>query len=159
MSKGIEFKTMDGSKLKIGIVVARWNSEVTFALLKKCREALVVSGVKKENITVLEVPGSYEVVYGAKHLIEKKKVDAVVCLGCLIKGETRHFEYICEAVSQGIMQLNVTSGVPVVFGVLTCLNEAQAKARAGDDQNNHGYGWGMSAVEMALLNNRKILRS
>ena len=151
MTKGISFSKLDGSKLKIGIVVARWNSEVTFSLLKKCRKALEDSGVPEKNITVLEVPGSYEVVYGAKRLIEKKKADAVVVLGCLIKGETMHFEYICEAVTHGIMRLNAESGVPVIFGVLTCLNEAQARARAGDDKNNHGYFWGLTAVEMGRL--------
>lgn len=151
MSKGITFPKLNGAKLKIGLVVSRWNKEITFALLKKCQQALQGSGVPEKNIIVLEVPGSYELVYGAKHLIAEKKVDAVVCLGCLIKGETMHFEYICEAVTQGIMRLNVESGVPVIFGVLTCLTEAQAKARAGNDANNHGYWWGLTAVEMGLL--------
>lgn len=151
MAKGITFPKLNGSKLKIGIVVARWNSEITFSLLKKCQEALAQSGVKEKNIIVLKVPGSYELVYGAKHLIEKKKVDAVVCFGCVIKGETKHDEYICQALTQGIMRLNLESGVPVIFGVLTSLTEDQAKARAGDDERNHGYFWGLTAVEMALL--------
>ena len=99
---------------------------------------------------VLEVPGSYELVFGAKHLIDSASVHAVVCLGTLIKGETMHFEYIADAVTQGIMRLNVESGVPVIFGVLTCLTEAQARARAIGD-NNHGVAWGKTAVEMALL--------
>ncbi|MEK7643953.1 MAG: 6,7-dimethyl-8-ribityllumazine synthase, partial [Patescibacteria group bacterium] len=148
MSKGVSFKKMNGAKLKIGIAVSRWNGEITESLLEKCRLALLDSGVKEKNIFVLEVPGAYELPYAASHLIKTKKPDAVVCFGCLIKGETMHFEYIAEAVTQGIMNLNLGTGVPVIFGVLTVLNEAQAKARSGDNQQNHGYAWGLTAVEM-----------
>lgn len=151
MSKEIVFEKKDGSKLKIGIAVARWNDKITFSLLKKCREALIESGVKEKNISVLEVPGSFELPYAADHLITTKKPDAVICLGCLVKGQTMHFEYISEAVSQGIMHLNLERKVPVIFGVLTCLTEKQAVARAGNDENNHGYGWGKTAVAMGLL--------
>ncbi len=149
MSKGITFDTKNGSGLKIGIVVARWNSEITFALRDGCVQALTDAGVERGDIVIREVPGSYEVVYGAKLLIEQG-ADAVVAIGCLIKGETMHFEYICEAVTQGIMRLNVEKSTPVIFGVLACLSEEQAIARSTGD-NNHGYGWGQSAVEMALL--------
>jgi 6,7-dimethyl-8-ribityllumazine synthase len=149
MSKGITFDTKNGSGLKIGIVVARWNSEITFALRDGCVQALTDAGVERGDIVIREVPGSYEVVYGAKLLIEQG-ADAVVTIGCLIKGETMHFEYICEAVTQGIMRLNVEKSTPVIFGVLACLSEEQAIARS-TGENNHGYGWGQSAVEMALL--------
>jgi 6,7-dimethyl-8-ribityllumazine synthase len=151
MSKGITFDTKNGSGLKIGIVVARWNSEITFALRDGCVQALTDAGVERGDIVIREVPGSYEVVYGAKLLIEQG-ADAVVTIGCLIKGETMHFEYICEAVTQGIMRLNVEKSTPVIFGVLACLSEEQAIARS-TGENNHGYGWGQSAVEMALLKN------
>lgn len=151
MKKGVNFEKMDGSKLKIGIVCARWNEEFCAPLLQKCREALRDSLVQEKNIKIRYVPGSYELVYGAARLIKKEKVDAVVCLGTLIKGETMHFEYIAQAVSYGIMKLNVETGVPVIFGVLTCLDLEQARARSSGDKN-HGYDWGMSAVEMALLN-------
>lgn len=151
MSKGITFDTKNGSGLKIGIVVARWNSEITFALRDGCVQALTDAGVERGDIVIREVPGSYEVVYGAKLLIEQG-ADAVVTIGCLIKGETMHFEYICEAVTQGIMRLNVEKSAPVIFGVLACLSEEQAIARS-TGENNHGYGWGQSAVEMALLKN------
>jgi len=149
MSKGIAFEARDGSGLKIGVVVARWNSSITNALRDGCLQALRGAGVSESDILVQEVPGSYEVVYGAKMLIEQG-ADAVVAIGCLIKGETMHFEYICEAVTQGIMKLNVETSTPVIFGVLACLSEEQAIARSTGD-NNHGYGWGQSAVEMGLL--------
>jgi 6,7-dimethyl-8-ribityllumazine synthase len=108
----------------------------------------------------LQVPGSYELVYGAKALIASSNVDAVLCIGCLIKGDTMHFEYICEAVTQGIMRLNVDSSpalnptnVPVIFGVLAVLNEEQAKARAGllPGKHNHGVEWAVSALQMAAI--------
>lgn len=150
MTKGIEFKKLDGSNLKIGLVKARWNSAVTDVLFAKCKEALLDSGVKEKNIIVYEVPGSYEVNFGAIKMIKEEKPDAVVCLGCLIKGETMHFEYIAEAVTQGITRLNIETGVPVIFGVLTCLTEEQA-ARRSSGEKNHGYEWGLSAIEMALL--------
>lgn len=155
MSKSIIFQKKDGAQLKIGIAVSRWNSEITSSLLEKCQQALLESGVKAKNIFVVEVPGAYELPFAADHLIKTKKPDAVVCFGCLIKGETMHFEYIAEAVTQGIMNLNLTTGVPVIFGVLTCLNEEQAKARSGNNKNNHGYAWGQTAVEMALLKKKK----
>jgi len=148
--KGITFKQLDGKNLKIGVVVARWNSDITYALRDACVQALHDAGVNEEDIHLQEVPGSYEVVYGAKHLIEKENVDAVVAIGVLIKGETMHFEYIADAVSQGLMKLNTDSDVPVIFGVLTCLTDQQAVDRS-TGENNHGYAWGQSAVEMARI--------
>jgi 6,7-dimethyl-8-ribityllumazine synthase len=150
MSKGVTFPHSDGSQLKIGIVQARWNRELTDSLFDGCKKAIRESGVKEENIVHLEVPGSYETVFGAKHLIQTAQVDAVVCLGVLVKGETMHFEYIAEAVTHGIMRLNLETKVPVIFGILTCLSEDQARARSFGE-NNHGIGWGKTAVEMALL--------
>lgn len=148
--KGIEFKKMDGTKLKIGIVASRWNSHITDPLVENCRQALQDCNVEENNIVELRVPGAYELPFSAKKLIDSG-VDAVVCLGSLIKGETMHFEYIAEAVTSGIMKLNLETGVPVVFGVLTCLNESQAIERSSGKLNN-GYEWGMVAVEMAILN-------
>ena len=141
---------MDGKKLKIGIVYSRWNSFITEPLVMNCREALSDSGVIDKNIYELEVPGTYEIPLVAKKLIEVRKVDAVICLGSLIKGETMHFEYIADAVANGIMRLNLDSGVPVIFGILTCLTKKQAVERSSG-KLNHGYQWGMTAVEMALL--------
>lgn len=150
MAKEVTFGKLNGSKLKIGIVASRWNSKIVDALLDGCVHALENCVVKKKNITVLRVPGSYELPFAARYLMMKKKVDVVVALGCLIKGETMHFEYIAQAVSTGLMELNVDEDVPVIFGVLTCLTEKQARTRS-IGKNNHGYGWGMTAVEMGLL--------
>ncbi len=148
--KKISFSQMDGSNLRIGIVVARWNSAITKKLLDGCIQALEHSQVKKDNITIVEVPGSFELPFAAKQLANKNDIDVVVCIGLLIKGETVHFEYISEAVSKGIMDINTLADTPVIFGVLTCLTEEQAIARS-TGENNHGYGWGKSAVEMGLL--------
>lgn len=150
MTKEIEFKKLKGGKLKIGIVVARWNSEITDALLDQCLEALVDSKVKRKNILVREVPGAFELPFAAQHLIKKEKVDAVICIGVLIKGGTMHFEYIADAVANGIMRVQLNTGVPVIFGVLTCLTEKQALARSVGSKS-HGYNWGLSAVEMGLV--------
>ncbi|GAB5366678.1 hypothetical protein AAMO2058_001164200 [Amorphochlora amoebiformis] len=155
--KGVDFgdANLDGSKLTVGIVVARWNSQITNALLEGCKKSLLECKVSKSKIVVVKVAGSFELPFGAKKLVPT--CDAVICIGCLIKGETMHFEYICENVSRGIMDLGLSSGKPVIFGVLTCLNEDQALARAGlankgKKMHNHGLDWGKTAVEMALLN-------
>lgn len=152
--KGITFGQLDGSNLHIGIVRAKWNDVVTGGLFEGCENALLESNVKKENIYVLRVPGSFEVVAGAKFLLETQKLDAIVCLGALIKGETMHFEFLGEAVAKGIMELNTRYSTPVIFGVLTCFTEDQAIVRSSGE-NNHGIGWGLTAVEMGLLRNRK----
>merc|ERR1719446_1673455 len=105
------------------------------------------------DITLENVAGSYEVPCAAQQLLESKKFDAVVCIGCLVKGETMHFEYICEAVSQGIMRLNLDYKVPVIYGILSVLNEEQAKARSGIDGTGHNSGkdWGITMVESVLF--------
>ncbi len=155
MSKGIKFEPLKGGKLKIGVVYTRWNAEVVHPLLDGCLRAFEECGLKKKNITLLEVAGAYELPYAAKTLIARKGgYDAVVALGCLIKGETMHFEYIAEAVSYGLMELGLKTNTPVVFGVLACMNEEQAKARS-TGKNNHGIGWGYTAVEMGLLRKMK----
>lgn len=150
MSKGVAFEKLNGSSLRVGIAVSRWNRAVTDALLHDCRRGLEYARVKKKNIIIMDVPGSFELPYAAWRLIEDDKVDAVVCLGCLIKGETRHFEYIAQAVSSGIMQVQLSTGVPAVFGVLTCLNEVQARDRSVG-KKSQAYNWGLSAVEMGVL--------
>mmetsp|Transcript_17368 Transcript_17368/g.21370 ORF Transcript_17368/g.21370 Transcript_17368/m.21370 type:complete len:162 (-) Transcript_17368:1586-2071(-) len=143
---------VSGQGLTIGIVNTRWNDKIINALKEGCKSELQRLHVKE--IVELEVPGAYELPFAASQLIKKRSVDAVVCIGCLIKGETMHFEYICEAVSQGIMRLGIDSGIPVIFGVLTCMNDEQALARAGlieGRSHNHGIEWGTTAVEMAQL--------
>merc|ERR1712205_128263 len=135
---------------KIGIVSARWNQVVCGSLVDGCMEALKACSVRPEDITVEYVAGSYEVPCAAQVLLDSKKFDAVVCIGCLVKGETMHFEYICEAVTQGIMRLNLDYKVPVIYGILSVLNEQQAKERAGvGSGHNSGKDWGYTAVESA----------
>lgn len=150
----IDFAKLQGKKLKIGVVVACWNYEITSSLAVGCLEALQKAGLQRKNVIVCEAPGSFELPLMSQQLFKKHKVDAVVVLGCLIKGETMHFEYIADATAHGLMRVGLDTGKPVVFGILTCLNEKQAKARS-TGENNHGYGWGMTAVEMALQIKKK----
>jgi 6,7-dimethyl-8-ribityllumazine synthase len=113
--------------------------------------------VKKKNILKVDVPGSFELPAAAKLLIESKKLDAVICLGCVIQGETRHFDFICDAVAIGIMELNIRYTIPVIFGVLTTNDLAQAKDRAGGKHGNKGVEAAVAAVKMILLK-RKLLK-
>lgn len=147
---------LKGKNIKVGVALARWNSEIAESLMRGVVQALKDTGMLRpgKNFAVLDVPGSYELPVAAQKLFKDEKVDVVIALGCLIKGETMHFEYIADAVSNGLMRVSLDVGKPVVFGVLTCLNEKQAKARS-TGKNNHGYGWGLTAVEMALLAKNK----
>ncbi|CAH0482496.1 unnamed protein product [Peronospora belbahrii] len=143
----------DGKGLRVAIVHTKWNSEVVNSLVLAAKTALLSAGVVDNDVVIAAVSGAYELPYAASRLITSQKLDAVICVGCLIKGETMHFEYICDAVSQGIMRVQLDTGVPVLFGVLTVLNEQQAKDRAGlsDKGHNHGIEWAQTAVEMARL--------
>jgi len=140
-------KDLDGSNHKIGIVKSRYNEDITGGLLAGCFKALEECGVKKENIEILEVPGSFELPIGAKRLAEKK-YDAIICLGAIIKGETNHDEYIANAVSRGITEVALKYNLPVLFGVITALNLEQAKARSADDRQNRGYAAARGAIEL-----------
>jgi 6,7-dimethyl-8-ribityllumazine synthase len=131
----------------IGIVVAEWHSEITNALLNGALEALSLAHVKPENIHILKVPGTYELTYGAVKTIDKHKPDAVVCLGCVIQGETRHFDFICNAVANGLMQLNIHYKIPVTFGVLTTGTLEQAQDRSGGKHGNKGFEAGLTALK------------
>eukprot|EP00591_Stephanopyxis_turris_P000974 CAMPEP_0195521000 /NCGR_PEP_ID=MMETSP0794_2-20130614/17758_1 /TAXON_ID=515487 /ORGANISM="Stephanopyxis turris, Strain CCMP 815" /LENGTH=222 /DNA_ID=CAMNT_0040650453 /DNA_START=53 /DNA_END=721 /DNA_ORIENTATION=+ len=150
MAKEIEFEAQDGSKVRVGIIKTRWNSEHVTNIVDGAKLALKECNVTDENIFETEVPGAYELPLAARFLALSGTVDAVICCGVLIKGDTMHFEYICDAVSSGIMQVGLSTSTPIIFGVLTCLNEEQVIARSTGD-NNHGEGWGKTAVEMALL--------
>mmetsp|Transcript_36196 Transcript_36196/g.58490 ORF Transcript_36196/g.58490 Transcript_36196/m.58490 type:complete len:166 (-) Transcript_36196:237-734(-) len=153
--KGVSFPTLSGSGLRIGIVRTRWNETIIANLVAGSRRALEECGVKPSNIHEIEVPGSFELPFGAQQLIEHGKskrapYDAVICVGCLIKGETMHFEYIADAASHGLMRVGLESKIPVIFGMLTCLTEEQAVKRSTGD-SNHGYDWGKGAVQMAQI--------
>ncbi len=141
----------DGSSFKIGIVVSLWNKEITDALLQGAKDILLKARVKEENIEVLQVPGSFELPWGARQLMKADKKDAILCLGCIIQGETRHDEYIAAAVANGIMQLSFMSGMPVIFGVLTTHTPEQAKERAGGTHGNKGAEAATAALQMAKI--------
>jgi 6,7-dimethyl-8-ribityllumazine synthase len=136
---------------RFAIVVSRFNAEITEGLLKGARALLTEASVRDEDLTVVRVPGAFEIPATALRLAESGLYDAIICLGCLIKGDTMHFEYIAEAASQGIAQAASATGVPVAFGVLTTMTEEQAAARAGDGPGNKGREAAAAAVEMATL--------
>jgi len=141
----------DGSSYKFGIVVSQWNHDITDALLAGAKSTLLKANVKEENIEVLSVPGSFELPWGARQLMKADKKDGIICLGCLIQGETKHDEYIASAVSNGIMQLSIMSGLPVIFGVLTTHTVEQAKDRAGGSHGNKGSEAAATALQMAKI--------
>ena len=130
-----------------GIVVSEWNTQITNALLEGCLEALGKSGAKQNNIIIEYVPGTYELAFGAQKLFKKHKPHAVVCLGCVIQGETKHFDFICQAAANGIMQVSLNQNVPVIFGVLTTNNLEQAQERAGGKHGNKGFEAGITALK------------
>lgn len=136
------------SKKKFAIVVAEWNEEITEALYDGAVAGLVANGVKKTNIVRKNVPGTFELSLGALWMGEKKNIDAVICLGCVIQGETPHFDYICQGVAYGITEANLKTRKPVIFGVLTTLNKQQAMDRAGGKYGNKGEEAALTAIGM-----------
>jgi 6,7-dimethyl-8-ribityllumazine synthase len=136
---------------RFAVVVSRFNEEITSGLLNGARAALLDAGVADDDVTLVHVPGAFEIPVAALHLAQSGHFDAVICLGCLIKGDTMHFEYIAEAVSQGIMNVGVATGVPVAFGVLTTITEEQAVLRAAPGDRNKGREAALAAIEMATL--------
>ncbi|MBL0742373.1 6,7-dimethyl-8-ribityllumazine synthase [Chryseolinea lacunae] len=135
-------------KKKFAIVVAEWNEEITEALYEGAVAGLVANGVKKSNIVRKNVPGTFELSLGALWMGEKKNIDAVICLGCVIQGDTPHFDYICQAVAYGITEANLKTRKPVIFGVLTTLNKQQAMDRAGGKFGNKGEEAALTAIGM-----------
>ncbi len=138
--------------MKIGIAASEWNSEITDALLRATLDTLAKSRVEEKNITVLRVPGSFELISGAKILADSRKFDGIICLGCVIRGETPHFDYICQSVTQGITSLNVKYSIPFIFGVLTTNDLSQAKDRSGGKHGNKGVEAAITAIKMITLN-------
>lgn len=136
---------------RLGIVVSEWNEEITNSLYKGAFETLIEAGFKKENIITKYVPGSFELPFGAQLMIENCDVDGVICLGCVIQGETRHFEFICNAVAHGITQVGLDFSKPVIFGVLTTENMKQAMERAGGKHGNKGVEAAFTAIKMMSL--------
>jgi 6,7-dimethyl-8-ribityllumazine synthase len=136
---------------KFGVVYSEWNYEVTNALKEGTIKTLLANGAKQENILIKTVPGSFELTLGAQYLAEFTEVDAIICLGCVIQGETRHFDFICDAVAKGITDLNIKYNQPFIFGVLTPDNQQQALDRAGGKHGNKGDEAAITAIKMLSL--------
>ena len=144
-------KPAKGKEIKIAVAVSKFNESVTQGLLEGALKELTAGGISEKNIKVVMCPGAFEIPLTAKALCKSKKYSAVVCLGAVIKGETAHFEYISEAVSKGIMQLNIEFGIPVTFGVLTCYREEQAIERSKEGEANKGAEAARAALEMIKI--------
>lgn len=140
---------------RIGVVSARWNPEYVSAMLKDVKDTLAEKGLKEDNIVLMQVPGAYELPIAARLMCAAQKVDAVICLGVLIKGETHHYEYIASAVSSGLMDLQLTLSIPIMFGVLCCETEEQAAARSIGEKS-HAKEWALTAIEMATLRKSQL---
>ena len=145
----------DAAEMSFGIVVADWNRDITHALYEACVETLTKHGVKEENLKIAQVPGAFELPSGARILVGREKLDAVICLGCVIKGETQHDEYINNAVATGLMNLSITTGRPFIFGLLTPNTHEQALDRAGGKHGNKGVEAAVTALRMAALRKEK----
>jgi 6,7-dimethyl-8-ribityllumazine synthase len=141
----------DAAKMRFGIVVSDWNREITRALLDGAVNTLKKHGASDNNIVVKHVPGSFELTLGGQFLAEYDDLDAIICLGCVVQGETPHFTYICQSVSYGITKLNLEYNIPFIFGVLTTLNIEQARDRAGGKLGNKGDEAAVTAIKMAAL--------
>jgi 6,7-dimethyl-8-ribityllumazine synthase len=141
----------DVSAKTFAIVVSEWNTEVTHALYTGAYDTLVQHGVKVENIISVKVPGSFELSLGAQKMAQKQGIDAVICLGCVIQGETRHFDFICQAVADGITNVSLKFDKPVIFGVLTPNTQEQAMDRAGGKHGNKGDEAAITAIKMLGL--------
>ena len=136
---------------RFGIVVSEWNENITGGLYKGAVEALLENGAGEDDIITWQVPGSFELIYGCKRMIDTRQVDAVIAIGSVIQGETKHFDFVCEAVSQGIKDLNVLTDVPVIFCVLTDNTMQQAIDRSGGIHGNKGTEAAIVAIRMANL--------
>ena len=136
---------------RYAIVVADWNSEITYAMAQGAIDTFSKHGVDEENIDVIHVPGTVELTYGAARVMKEERVDAVVVIGCVIQGETPHFDYVCQSVTQGVSMLNAQGKVPVIFSVLTVLDKQQALDRCGGKLGNKGVEGAYTAIRMANL--------
>lgn len=134
--------------MRFGIVVSEWNSSITGALLEGAHNTLTKHGAREEDILVKTVPGSFELAFGAAQMARSGKLDAVIAIGCVIKGDTPHFDYICQGTTQALAELNATGNVPVIYGLLTCNNLQQAKDRAGGTLGNKGDECAVTAIKM-----------
>lgn len=136
---------------RYAIVVADWNSEITYSMAQGAVDTFRRHGVPEDQIDVLHVPGAVELTYGAARIMREERIDAIVVIGCVIQGDTPHFEYVCQSVTQGVAALNAQGKVPVIFSVLTVLNRQQALDRCGGKLGNKGIEGAVTAIRMANL--------
>ncbi|MEQ6122840.1 6,7-dimethyl-8-ribityllumazine synthase [Pseudotenacibaculum sp. MALMAid0570] len=141
----------NANSFRFGIVVSEWNPEITQNMHKGAIETLIDCGAKQENIISWEVPGSFELVYGCKKMIETQNVDAIIAVGNVIQGETKHFDFVCDGVTQGIVDLNIKYDTPVIFCVLTDNTKQQSIDRSGGKLGNKGVECAVAAIKMAAL--------
>lgn len=144
-------KVANGKGKKVGIVYAEWNSDITYALRDGAVNTLIANGVEEKNIALYSVPGSFELIYGAAQMVKSKKYDSVIAIGCVIRGDTPHFDYICEGVTEGLTKLNVEYDTPVIFGLITTNNHLQAQERSGGRLGNKGDECAVTALQMMAL--------
>ena len=147
----VEGKVVAKEGMKVGIVAARFNEIIVNKLLGGAVDGLVRHGVEEDNITAAWVPGAFEIPLTAQKMAATKKYDAIICVGAVIRGETSHYDYVCNEVSKGIAQVGLAAGIPVLFGVVTTENIEQAISRAGSKAGNKGYDCALSAIEMVNL--------
>ena len=141
----------DISDKVFAIIVSEWNTDVTESLYNGAYKTLLSNGAKKENIIRVDVPGSYELTLGAQKLAQRDDVDAVVCIGCVVQGETKHFDFICDAVAHGITNVSIKYDKPIIFGVLTPNTQQQALDRAGGKHGNKGDEAAITAIKMLAI--------
>lgn len=146
----IQGEIPNGKSWKFAIVVSAWNEVITGALLSGALEALNKAEVPNSHINVKNVPGTFELALGAQREAQKEDVDAVICLGCVIQGETRHFDFICDATANGLINVGLKYNKPVIFGVLTTDTLEQALERAGGKHGNKGFEAGITALQMLV---------
>lgn len=146
-----ESKIPSAKEMVFGIVVSEWNSEVTSKLLKGAVDFLIKQGADKENIIIKHVPGTFELTLASQWMMSYTEVDAVIALGCVVQGETRHFDFICHGVTEGLNRVAIDSEQPVIFGVLTVENQQQALDRAGGKHGNKGVEAAATAIKMVAL--------
>lgn len=137
-----------GKGMRFGIVVSEWNTNITDALLEGAKRTLLANGVSEEDITVMHVPGSFELIYGTREML-KLPIDAVISIGCVIRGDTPHFEYICQGTTYGLSRLNTLQDKPVIYGLITTNNMEQAEDRCGGKHGNKGDECAITAIKMA----------
>jgi 6,7-dimethyl-8-ribityllumazine synthase len=158
MAKNLRSETLqpklDASGLRFAVVVSRFNNLITGRLLSGSLEALEKSGAAKADIEIVEVPGAFELPLASKKLAAKGEYDALIAIGCVIRGETSHYDYVCSETARGVQLAQMDTGVPIIFCVLTCETQEQAMARAGGDHGNKGFDSGLAAIEMARLSEK-----